>query len=188
MRKLLFTLFVLVYTIAVGQRMRDQKYWVGFYNLENLFDTKNDTLVKDDDRTPQGKYHWTLPRLETKLQNISKVVTQINLELKETEWLGLGVCEIENVELLEALTRKNGIVKNAGIIHFDSPDLRGIDVGFLYNQSLFRPTHFQKQKVPLLKDRAEIIYTRDLLIVSGIALESERIHFIITHWPSRSGG
>jgi hypothetical protein len=188
MKKSLYILFVLVFSIAMGQRKRNERYWVGFYNLENLFDTKNDTLVKDDDRTPKGKYRWTLPRLETKLKNISKVVTQMNLELKDAEWLGLGVCEVENVELLEALTTKNGIVKNAGIIHFDSPDLRGIDVGFLYNQSLFRPTHFQKHKVPLLKDRAEIIYTRDLLIVSGIALESERIHFIITHWPSRSGG
>jgi len=91
MRNLLFTLFVLAYTIAMGQRIRDQRYWVAFYNLENLFDTQNDTLVRDDDRTPKGKYCWTLPRLDTKLQNISKVVTQINLELKEPEWLGLGV-------------------------------------------------------------------------------------------------
>jgi hypothetical protein len=188
MRKLLFTLFVLAYSIAMGQLKGGKRYWVGFYNLENLFDTKNDTLVRDDDRTPNGKYHWTSSRLEIKLKNISKVITRINLELKETEWLGLGVCEVENFELLKALTTKSGILKNAGIIHFDSPDLRGIDVGFLYNQSLFRPIHFQKQKVPLLKDRAEIIYTRDLLVVSGIALESERIHFIITHWPSRSGG
>ena len=172
----------------MGQLKGGKRYWVGFYNLENLFDTKNDTLVRDDDRTPNGKYRWTSSRLETKLKNISKVITRINLELKETEWLGLGVCEVENFELLKALTTKSGILKNAGIIHFDSPDLRGIDVGFLYNQSLFRPTHFQKQKVPLLKDRVEIIYTRDLLVVSGIALESERIHFIITHWPSRSGG
>jgi hypothetical protein len=188
MRKLLFTLFVLVFSIAMGQLKRNKRYWVGFYNLENLFDTKNDTLVRDDDRTPKGKYRWTSSRLETKLKNISNVVTRINLELEETEWLGLGVCEVENLELLEALTTRNGILKNAGIIHFDSPDLRGIDVGLLYNQSLFRPTHFQKQKVPLLKDRTEIIYTRDLLVVSGIALESERIHFVIAHWPSRSGG
>ena len=172
----------------MGQLKRNKRYWVGFYNLENLFDTKNDTLVRDDDRTPKGKYRWTSSRLETKLKNISNVVTRINLELEETEWLGLGVCEVENLELLEALTTRNGILKNAGIIHFDSRDLRGIDVGFLYNQSLFRPTHFQKQKVPLLKDRTEIIYTRDLLVVSGIALESERIHFVIAHWPSRSGG
>ena len=82
MRNLLFTLFVLVNSIAIGQRTLDQRYWVGFYNLENLFDTQNDTLVGDDDRTPKGKYRWTLPRLDTKLQNISKVVTQINLELK----------------------------------------------------------------------------------------------------------
>lgn len=188
MRKLLFTLFVLGFSIAMGQPKRDQKFWVGFYNLENLFDTKNDTLVRDNDRTPKGKYRWALSRLETKLNNISKVVTRINLELRESEWLGLGVCEVENVALLEALTAKNGLLKNAGIIHFDSPDLRGIDVGFLYNQPLFRPTHFQKFKIPLLQDRAEIIYTRDLLVVSGIALESERIHFIIAHWPSRSGG
>ena len=172
----------------MGQLKGGKRYWVGFYNLENLFDTKNDTLIRDDDRTPNGKYHWTSSRLEIKLKNISKVITRINLELKETEWLGLGVCEVENFELLEALSTRDGILKNAGIIHFDSPDLRGIDVGFLYNQSLFRPTHFQKQKVPLLKDRTEIIYTRDLLVVSGIALESERIHFVITHWPSRSGG
>ena len=188
MRKLLIILFVFVFSIAIGQQKRDERYWVGFYNLENLFDTKNDTLFRDDDRTPEGKYRWTSSRLETKLKNISEVVTRINVELKETEWLGLGVCEVENFELLEALTIRNGLLKNVGIIHFDSPDLRGIDVGFLYNQSLFRPTHFKKQKVPLLKHRAEIIYTRDLLIVSGIALESERIHFIITHWPSRSGG
>src|SRR5210317_1613065 len=101
MRKLLFMLFVSVFSMAMGQLKRDKRYWVGFYNLENLFDTKNDTLVRDDDRTPKGKYRWTSSRLETKLKNISEVVTQINLELKEREWLGLGVCEVENIELLE---------------------------------------------------------------------------------------
>jgi hypothetical protein len=111
MRKLLFTLFVLGFSIAMGQPKRDQKFWVGFYNLENLFDTKNDTLVRDNDRTPKGKYRWALSRLETKLNNISKVVTRINLELRESEWLGLGVCEVENVALLEAPNSKEWDIK-----------------------------------------------------------------------------
>jgi len=172
----------------MGQQKRVDRYWVGFYNLENLFDTKNDTLVRDDDRTPEGKYHWTRTRLKKKIESISSVITKLNSELKDSDWLGLGVCEVENVHLLEALTTKNEILRDAGIIHFNSPDLRGIDVAFLYNQSLFRPTHFLKRNIPLIKDRKKIIYTRDLLVISGIALESERIHFIIAHWPSRSGG
>ena len=60
--------------------------------------------------------------------------------------------------------------------------------GFYIINPFFDLHIFRSSKSPLLQDRAEIIYTRDLLVVSGIALESERIHFIIAHWPSRSGG
>jgi hypothetical protein len=102
----------------------------------------------------------------------------------------LGVCEIENRVVLEDLIKQPKLAaKDYGIIHYDSPDGRGIDVGLIYQKNHFKPT--SSSSIPLIvlniDGSGKRVYTRDQLLVSGY-LDGEEMHFIVNHWPSRSGG
>lgn len=161
---------------------------VAFYNVENLFDTENDSLTFDDDRTPNGKDHWTRERYTRKIDNISKVISQIGQEETKTTPDIIGLCEIENKKVLEDLVSHSRLLKmNYGIVHFDSPDERGIDVALIYKKANFLPTSFQSRRLLLHNIDGERDYTRDQLVVGGL-LDDEQIYCIVNHWPSRSGG
>lgn len=161
---------------------------VAFYNVENLFDTINDTLVYDDDKTPTGKDQWTTERYMKKIANISGVLSEIGLDLTGTSPDIIGLCEVEKQEVVEDLIHHPKLInKNYGIVHMDSPDERGIDVALIYKKSVFIPTSFYSHRLLLLDARQERDYTRDQLVVGG-RLDNTPIHLIINHWPSRSGG
>lgn len=178
-------------TTAPSQEKQSYKIQtIAFYNLENLFDYEDDPLTFDDDRTPEGKDHWTEKVYHAKLKNMAQVISEIGVDVTGTSPTIIGVCEIENRRVLEDLINQESLLHKAyGIIHFDSPDRRGIDVALLYQKNLFTPTHYKNYELRLFEedDPARRIYTRDQLIVSGY-LEGERFHFIVNHWPSRSGG
>ena len=173
----------------VGQAQKRYKIRVvAFYNIENLFDTINDSLTFDDDRTPEGKDHWTQERYNQKIENISKVISHIGLKESKTSPDIIGLCEIENKKVLEDLVSHPKLQKmDYGIIHFDSPDERGIDVAFIYKKAKFLPTSFQSRRLLLQNLDGERDYTRDQLVVGGL-LDDEQIYCIVNHWPSRSGG
>lgn len=161
---------------------------IAFYNVENLFDTENDSLTFDDDRTPGGKDHWTLKRYSRKIGNIAKVISHIGQKETKTAPDIVGLCEIENKKVLEDLVGHTRLQKmNYGIVHFDSPDERGIDVAIIYKKSNFLPTSFQSRRLLLQNIDGERDYTRDQLVVGGL-LDDEQIYCIVNHWPSRSGG
>jgi endonuclease/exonuclease/phosphatase family metal-dependent hydrolase len=190
--KLLFLILILFYTsIAVAQEQKEYKVnTIAFYNLENLFDTENDPVTFDDDRTPEGKDHWTEEMYVAKLKNMAKVIAEIGADITGTTPAIIGLCETENRKVLEDLVNQEPLVKKEyGIIQFDSPDRRGIDVALLYKKRLFTPTNYKAHELIIYdnKDRSKRIFTRDQLVVSGM-LDGEKIHFIVNHWPSRSGG
>ena len=161
---------------------------VAFYNVENLFDTVNDTLVFDDERTAKGSYAWTPERYQKKIENISFVLSEIGKNLTKTSPDIIGLCEIEKRSVLEDLVKhKNLQNKDYGIIHKDSPDERGIDVALLYKKASFIPDSFKNHRLLLFKEDGYRDYTRDQLVVKGI-LDDEPVYFIVNHWPSRSGG
>jgi hypothetical protein len=189
MRLKLFYFLLLPVVWAHSQSKNEyQLRTIAFYNLENLFDTKNDTLIYDDDRTPEGKDAWTQERYEHKLGQLSKVISQIGLGISKNPPDILGVCEVENKQVLQDLVNHQNLRKyDYGIVHFDSPDERGIDVALLYRKSVFIPMAFESRRLLLSKDNDKRDYTRDQLVVEGL-LDNERIHFIVNHWPSRSGG
>ena len=161
---------------------------VAFYNVENLFDITNDSLVFDDERTPAGAYAWSLERYQRKIANITKVLSEIGKAITKTSPDIIGLCEIENREVLEDLVNHPNLRDNEyGIVHLDSPDERGIDVALLYRRSAFLPVSYQSRRLLLFDEEGYRDYTRDQLVVSGI-LDDEPWYFIINHWPSRSGG
>jgi hypothetical protein len=160
---------------------------VAFYNLENLFDTTNDSLVRDDDRTPEGKDRWTEDRLERKLQNLSVTLVSLGSEYGANPPDLLGVCEVENRGVLERLVRQPALLPyDLGIIHFDSPDHRGIDVALIYRKDRFFPEDSQSFRLLLHDGSGWRKYTRDQLVVGGF-LGPDRVFVLVNHWPSRGG-
>ena len=178
-------------TFSFSQSEKDYKITtIAFYNVENLFDYEDDPITFDDDRTPEGRDHWTPEIYEAKLENMAKVISEIGEDVTGTSPAIIGVSEIENRRVLEDLLNQKFLIdKNYGIVHFDSPDRRGIDVGLLYQKKLFIPTNSKAYELFLYddNDKTKRIYTRDQLLVSGI-FDGEKIHIIVNHWPSRSGG
>ncbi|MDT7828688.1 endonuclease/exonuclease/phosphatase family protein [Pricia sp. S334] len=186
--RLLLALSLLSLSGLAQEEKQFQIRTVAFYNLENLFDTENDTLIFDDDRTPEGKDNWTLERYNQKLDNLSRVLSEIGSDVTKTSPDILGICEVENLKVIEDLVNHPSLVdKNYGIVHFDSPDERGIDVALLYKKAVFMPTSFASRRLLLMDDEGERNYTRDQLVVGGL-LDDEHYYFLVNHWPSRSGG
>lgn len=160
---------------------------VAFYNLENLFDTIND-LELNDEASPIMEMKGN--RTETyykKLNNMAKVLSEIGVKEAKTPPAIIGVCEIENKQVLEDLINTDYLKSfDYGIIHYNSADKRGIDVALLYRKQFFTPT-MHKSYIVKLYDAGDRVYTRDQLLVSGL-LDGEMVHVIVNHWPSRTGG
>ncbi len=124
-----------------------------------------------------------------KLNNMARVLAEIGTNsVYKTSAAVIGVAEIENRAVLEDLIKTDYLKKKKyGIIHFDSPDWRGIDVALLYRKKYFTPISFKAIKLPLKDADGKVVRTRDELVVVGI-LDGEMAAFIVNHWPSRRGG
>lgn len=189
LRRILLMVIVILPTFLFGQTNNTYTIRsIAFYNVENLFDVKNDTLVFDDDRTPSGKYNWNKSRYSKKIEHIARVISEIGKETTGSSPDIVGLCEIENAQVLTDLANHESLIeKDYGILHFDSPDERGIDVALLYKKASFTPFAFKSHRLLLFDGEGFRDHTRDQLVVSGL-LDNETIHFIVNHWPSRSGG
>jgi hypothetical protein len=187
--------FILIFFFGIflirSQESRAYKiHTIAFYNLENLFDYEDDPMTFDNDRTPEGKDHWTEEIYWKKVHNMAVVISEIGKDVTGVPPSIIGVCEIENRRVLEDLLNSEPLREHGyGTVHFDSPDRRGIDVALLYKKRVFTPSNYSPAELLLYDEleRTKRIYTRDQLIVSGY-LEGEPIHIIVNHWPSRSGG
>ena len=186
-------LSALLFSCAFAKAQEKKTYRVqtiAFYNLENLFDTENDPMTFDDDRTPDGKDHWTEAIYKDKVANMAKVISEIGSAVAQNAPALIGLAEVENRKTVEALANDKALLdKDYGIAHFDSPDRRGIDVALLYQKALFKPANISKHELLIYdnNDSSKRIFTRDQLLVSGY-LDGDLIHVIVNHWPSRSGG
>ncbi len=186
---LLLMAMICVSNIWAQEEKRFKIHTVAFYNLENLFDTINDPL-KYDEASPMMELRANRSRVyKKKIKNMALVIANIGRDKANNSPAIIGVCEIENRAVLEDLVNDSLLLtKDYGIIHFEGPDRRSIDVALLYQKSLFRPIDSSPHELliydPLTRKR---VYTRDQLLVSG-KLEGDLIHLLVNHWPSRSGG
>lgn len=159
---------------------------IAFYNVENLFDTTDDPLINDDEFLPSGRYSWTSERYREKLNRLSSFIPKIGSEFSLEGPVILGLSEVENRLVLEDLVETDSLKRfNYHIVHFDSPDRRGIDVGLLYQPHYFQLIHATSHRL-VLSDNPEYL-TRDQLVVSG-TLEGDTLYIIVNHWPSRRSG
>lgn len=180
-------LFLLVQsTMSVAQQKKYQIYAAAFYNLENLFDTESDTLINDDEFTTGGANRWTPEKYRKKQLNMAKVIARLGKKYCPNGPAIIGLCELENRKVLEDLAKQPALIdKGYGIVHYDSPDRRGVDVAMLYNPELF--TVVSSKVLHYHLDRLPDYTTRDVLLVSG-KMAGEDIHVFVNHWPSRYGG
>ncbi len=184
----LICLFFLVQLDAQEKR-KFKIHTVAFYNLENLFDTINDPS-KYDEASPIMEMNFNRGEIyKKKVANMAKVISEIGVDVTRNSPALIGVAEVENREVLEDLCNDSALLeKDYGIVHFDSPDARGIDVALLYQKKLFVPIDKSHHELKIYDDvTRERVYTRDQLLVSG-KLEGELIHVLVNHWPSRRGG
>lgn len=174
--------------MAYGQKDKYTIRTIGFYNVENLFDTIDDPKTIDEAYTPSGKNHYSHRDYLKKIRKTAHVISEIGSSPKHMGPDLIGLAEIENIRVLQDLVRSKELhTKQYQIIHQDSPDRRGIDVALLYKPALFSPIEFEAIELKLWNENGERIYTRDILYVQGI-LDDEVIHIFVNHWPSRRGG
>ncbi len=179
----LFAFFLLAYNSVFSQETSGSEANVLFYNVENLFNPEDNKGKNDSEYQPEGVRHWTHSRKEKKQTNISRVI------LSAGKWnppVLVGLCEVEDEKVLQGLIWNTGLNNlNYYYEHFESPDLRGIDVALLYRKDRFRVLNSGVVPVVMGEDSRP---TRDILLVKGILDEVDTLHVMVNHWPSRWGG
>lgn len=155
-----------------------------FYNVENLFDTEDDTLKQDEEFLPGGMRGWNWYRLNNKLNKLYKTIVAVG------GWdppVLVGMAEVENRRVLERLIAQTPLHRfHYQLVHEESPDERGIDVAILYRADRFELLESQAWPVvfPFDPDNK----TRDLLYAKGVLQGGDTLHVVVNHWPSRFGG
>jgi hypothetical protein len=176
-------LFVLLVSGCFSQESNKPVVRFVFYNVENFFDTNDDTLRKDNDFLPQGSMRWTPTRYRDKINAIYKVLAAAG------EWDSpaiVGFCEIEKKSVLQDLIAETYLQKyNYGIVHEESDDLRGIDVCLIYRKDIVKLLSYRYYKPSGLPDMKS--KTRSVLY-SKLLIYDDTIHLFLNHWPSRRGG
>lgn len=186
MKKAVFLLaasFVLVLTLWAQNRQL-VCHAVGFYNLENLFDTVHDEGKNDYDFLPTGSYHWNKLKYEHKLANMAKVLCDIGTDKLPYGASILGVSEVENHIVLDDLL-KQPCMKERGYqyVHIEGPDKRGVDCALFYNPKAFTVTKSFLQ--PYVYENEDTTHaTRGFLTVQG-KMAGDDLTVIVCHWPSR---
>ena len=161
-----------------------EPFRVMFWNVENLFDTKDDAQKSDEEYLPDAPRHWTPSRYHDKLKKLAKTIVASGEERVPDL---VGLCEVENDSCLRDLTRRSPL-REAGYryVMTHSPDKRGIDVALLYQRGSFQLIRQKSIRIPHRQARREP--TRDILHVSGRILSGDTLDVMVCHFPSRGGG
>ena len=188
MKKILTLLALLILlgsSLATAQNRKFAAYGIGFYNLENLFDTLHDEGKSDYDFLPEGDKHWDNERYSHKLQNMARVLSDMGTDKIPAGCAVIGVCEVENAHCLEDLCNQEPLKKrNFNFVHIEGADRRGSDCALLYNPRFFSVRNVKL--VPYVNElpRDSNYRTRGFLTVSG-TLANEHVTFIVNDLPSR---
>lgn len=157
---------------------------LAFYNVENLFHPEVDSLNPDREYTPDGKRNWSFYRYHENLKRCAQVM----LALGEGDLPAMmSFAEIENKRVLEDLCKSPPFAKTElRIVHYDSPDRRGIDVALLYRPDRLRLLY--SRPIPVRWSEDPEFRTRDMLYTQFELPQGDTLHSVICHWPSRYGG
>lgn len=184
-RLCIFVVFILLTGSVKAQGTQLQAAIFGFYNVENLFDTIDDPITDDAEFLPGGSYNWTSDKYQLKIERLSEVISKLGSDVAPGGPVVLGLSEIENRGVLEDLIN-SPLLKplNYGIVQYNSPDRRGVDVAFIYQKNRFVVEG--SFPFPLITEDTAF-RTRDQVMMWG-KLDGETVYFLVNHWPSRRGG
>lgn len=181
---------LLLFFISKGNAQK-QEYKVAiaaFYNLENFYDTVDNTSVNDEEFLPKGAKNYNSAIYWNKVDHLATVLSQIGTDVNPDGPAFIGVAEIENDTVLNDLIHNARIKdRNYKFVHYDSRDFRGIDVALIYNPKYLTVLDSRKLYVHLPQGAKDAYYTRDVLWVKGM-LDGDTINIFVNHWPSRRGG
>ena len=167
-------------TPLASQSQEFSTFTAAWWNVENLFDLRDDPETNDDEFTPQGDLHWTRRKLNAKIEGIYKTLTMMDLPDV------VGMAEVENNYVLRELCQNTPLAQVPyRYVHYDSPDRRGIDVALIYRTDRFRVTASRAVNV---SDSAADFFTRDILLVEGVTAAGDSVVLLLNHWPSKRGG
>ncbi len=161
--------------LLMGCTSEKRMVTIGFWNVENLFDLVDDPEKNDEEFALGGRKNVTREIFNLKLDQMSFVLSDLNADI-------LGLCEVENRDVLDSLNNRF-TNRDYSIIHFDSPDERGIDNALLYDANVFSVADSCVIPIPFEKSRP----TRDILYVHGF-IKQKDVHLFINHWPSNYYG
>ncbi|MBQ0068903.1 MAG: endonuclease/exonuclease/phosphatase family protein [Bacteroidales bacterium] len=185
-KSILLVMIALLLIPAIAQDRRYNVYGVMFYNLENLFDTINTNGQYDLEFSPKGARQWNNEKYWQKQHNMAYAISQMTSQGTPTGPAIIGVSEIENITVLQDLVKQPEIrAQHYQIVHHDSPDRRGVDVGLLYNPRFFKVLNVNNHRLRI--ESNPNFRSRDQLVVTGL-LGGEKVSVIVNHWPSRLGG
>ncbi len=199
MKKTLYIIAALALLMLprTADAQKHKSYVIGFYNLENLFDTYHDEGKNDYEYLPDGANEWTEEKYAKKLKNMARVIADMRKD--NGAWHAvLGVSEVENRHVLEDLVSEPAIADaNYQIVHYDGPDRRGVDCALFYRPEVFKyitsesiPFTFEPSRIDWsawTEEEKEAFRTRDILMVRG-TIDGEMFAFFVCHLPSRLGG
>lgn len=185
MKKHFYLLLLVLLGFALSGTAQSKHYTVMFYNVENLFDTLKSPGVIDEEFTPDGPKKWNGDKYWKKMNRLEEVFYAVASATKDFPTI-IGLSEIENRNVLEDIASLEKLHRaNYQIVHYDSPEARGVDVALFY-----RPDQFQYEgsaPIQMRLPEEPDFKTRDILMVFG-TIEGERFCFFVNHWPSRRGG
>ncbi|MBP1613597.1 MAG: hypothetical protein H6Q13_1045 [Bacteroidetes bacterium] len=181
------TLIFFVFLLLIAANLKAQEstpFRLMFWNVENLFDCKHDTLKNDLEFLPTSMRNWSYGRYKKKLANVARTITAVG------EWVPpvlVGLCEVENDSVLRDLTLYSPLKKEGyQYVMTNSPDKRGIDVALLYQRGNFKLLSCESLRISLPGEHS--YPTRDILHVTGRIINNDTLDVFVVHLPSRLGG
>ena len=182
--KVCYWLFLLICLVVTPLLLAQDTFRIMFYNVENLFDCKHDTLKKDKEYLPGSIRGWHYGRYKQKINQVAKVITAVG------EWdppALVGLCEVENATVMDDLVKYSPLKQHQyRYIMTDSPDERGIDVALLWQRGLFRLLDYRSIRIDFKNGSHKP--TRDILHAVGLLSTGDSLDVFVCHLPSRSGG
>ncbi len=173
---------------ATAQQRQYQLYGIGFYNLENLFDTCHDEGHNDYEYLPDGRNRWNGLKYEHKLRNMAQVLSEMGTDRVPIGCAAIGVSEVENAKCLQDLCNQEPLkARNMQFVHIEGPDQRGVDCALVYNPRLFQVDDVKLVPYVYVKPEDSLRATRGFLTVNG-KMAGEHVAIIVNHLPSRFAG